>query len=114
MTTPITPMRYRPDAKGLERWLGSLEAAVMAEVWARRLPFTVKQVWHALAERQLAYTTIMTTVHRLYEKGLLSRDDTPHPNNAQVYRAACTQTEFIELQECAIVASLERTRERGA
>mgnify|MGYP005610500295 CR=1 FL=1 len=30
---PIPIMRFRPDADGLERWLGPLEAAIMEVVY---------------------------------------------------------------------------------
>jgi predicted transcriptional regulator len=54
--------------------LGPLEHAVMRIVWAYAAPITVKQVHEALsADRAVAYTTVMTTMVRLAEKGLLTR-----------------------------------------
>ncbi|MAS35479.1 MAG: hypothetical protein CL610_15820 [Anaerolineaceae bacterium] len=50
------------NAKGLEKFLGELELAVMNVVWDRQ-PVTVSDVLvvlHQEEERQLAYTTIMT------------------------------------------------------
>lgn len=111
MSTPIQPMRYRPTAEGLERWFGPLEAAVMAEAWAGRGPRTVKQIWRALAGRELSYTTVMTTMFRLVDKGLLSRAR-PLGGVAHLYAPTCSKAEFVELQTRAIVASLES--ERGA
>ena len=53
--------------------LGPLEAEVMDIVWDRR-EATVRDVHRALADkRRIAYTTVMTTMGRLTEKGLLKR-----------------------------------------
>jgi predicted transcriptional regulator len=51
--------------------LGRLEAAVMDVVWDRG-ECSVREVAARLA-RPLAYTTVMTTLDRLYKKGLLAR-----------------------------------------
>jgi predicted transcriptional regulator len=51
--------------------LGSLESQLMERVWARG-EVTVRDLHAELASR-LAYTTIMTTLDRLYKKGLLDR-----------------------------------------
>ncbi len=58
--------------------LGPLEAEVMEIVWDRR-EATVRDVHGALAEkRTIAYTTVMTTMGRLTEKGILRRlEDQP-------------------------------------
>jgi predicted transcriptional regulator len=54
--------------------LGPLEHAVMRVVWAYAAPITVKHVFEALsADRDVAYTTVMTTMVRLAEKGMLTR-----------------------------------------
>jgi predicted transcriptional regulator len=51
--------------------LGHLEIAVMEILW-KRGESNVHQVAQSL-ERPLAYTTVMTTLDRLYKKGLLER-----------------------------------------
>lgn len=51
--------------------LGRLESQVMELVWSRG-EGSVHDVMRAL-ERPLAYTTVMTTLDRLYKKGLLAR-----------------------------------------
>ena len=51
--------------------LGKLEAEVMTVVWASG-ECSVRQVMSRLPERT-AYTTVMTTLVRLFEKGLLGR-----------------------------------------
>jgi predicted transcriptional regulator len=51
--------------------LGHLEIEVMEILWTRG-PGNVREVAERLA-RPLAYTTVMTTLDRLYKKGLLER-----------------------------------------
>src|ERR1700758_3230716 len=61
--------------------LGELDRAVMDHLWASREPETVRQVHEALpAQRELAYTTIMTVLQRLAKKNLVvqHRDDRAH------------------------------------
>ena len=45
----------------------------MNVVWSYDGPVTVRQVHTILAFRGLAYTTVMTTMDRLAEKGILTR-----------------------------------------
>ena len=53
--------------------LTPLELDIMQAVW-RRSPITVKDVQIAIHDdRPLAYTTVMTVMHRLYLKGFLDR-----------------------------------------
>lgn len=58
-----------PEA-GLEQ-LGSLESELMERIWARG-EISVRDL-HAELSQRLAYTTIMTTLDRLFKKGLLHR-----------------------------------------
>src|SRR6266404_5148784 len=59
--------RPSPASSGL----GHLEMTVMEILWARG-ESNVRDVVHKL-ERPLAYTTVMTTLDRLFKKGLLDR-----------------------------------------
>lgn len=59
-----------------ETGLGRLEAEVMGHVWAAGGPVTVRQLVERLNQgraKPLAYTTVMTVMSRLAEKGALSR-----------------------------------------
>jgi predicted transcriptional regulator len=51
---------------------GELESAVLAVLWAAGEPLTSAQVLAAL-DADLAYTTVMTTLARLHEKGSARR-----------------------------------------
>ncbi|WP_436520065.1 BlaI/MecI/CopY family transcriptional regulator [Actinoplanes sp. HUAS TT8] len=54
--------------------LGGLEREVMDQLWASHVPLTVRQVYLGiLADRDLAYTTVMTVLDRLAKKKLVVR-----------------------------------------
>ncbi|MFA5710905.1 BlaI/MecI/CopY family transcriptional regulator [Mycolicibacterium sp.] len=54
---------------------GDLEAVVMDSLWSRSEPATVRNVHDELsAQRQIAYTTVMSTMDNLFRKGWLVRD----------------------------------------
>src|SRR5690349_7256712 len=61
---------FDPWKKGLRKILGDLEADVMEAIWALGQA-TVHDVHQRLADanRELAYTTVMTVMSRLAEKG---------------------------------------------
>jgi predicted transcriptional regulator len=63
---------FRRPRAALESALGRLERAVLEALWARAGGTTVRGLRDALGGR-LAYTTLMTTLDRLYKKGLLER-----------------------------------------
>lgn len=57
------------------RGFGDLEAVVMDVLWSRSEPSTVRSVHDELAaRRQIAYTTVMSTMDNLFRKGWLSRE----------------------------------------
>ncbi len=67
--------QYNIEGKALEAFLGPLEANVMDAIWAsKNTPVTVREVYEALRRtKDLAYTTVMSTMDRLFEKNLLDR-----------------------------------------
>ncbi len=63
----------RHGHRSLDAPFGPLEADIMEVLW-RKSPATPSDVREALASRRkLAYTTVMTVLSRLHEKGFLSR-----------------------------------------
>ena len=59
------------------RGFGELEAVVMDRIWDRdpRTSTTVRDVFDQLvAERNIAYTTVMSTMDNLHTKGWLTRE----------------------------------------
>lgn len=68
------PSGYRPDSKDLEAILGPLEANVLNAVYEMGKPIRVREVYEKLkGERKIAYTTVMSTMNALFEKGILDR-----------------------------------------
>ena len=87
------------DGDPLDGALGRLEREVLEVVW-RSEKATVRDVLASLT-RVAAYTTIMTTLDRLFKKGLLQR---AREGRAFVYRAAFTRQEM----ETAVTSGLLR------
>ncbi|MBD3932192.1 BlaI/MecI/CopY family transcriptional regulator [Streptomyces chumphonensis] len=59
----------------MPRRLGELEDAVMTRVWQWNRPVTVREVLEDLrGERRIAYTTVMTVMDNLHQKGWLRRE----------------------------------------
>lgn len=87
--------RLRPGKKGLELRLHELEAAVMDVVWAKGLEsFAVADVLAELERsREIAYTTVMTTLARLHDKGLLRRE---REGKRYLYCARLSREQFLE------------------
>jgi predicted transcriptional regulator len=66
-------MANRPEAAKV---LGPLEADAMNVLWAGQAPMSVRDVMQRLNEGRLeplAYTTVMTVLTRLADKGVLAR-----------------------------------------
>jgi predicted transcriptional regulator len=83
--------QFKPDANGPESVLGDLETAVMESAWALR-EFGIKDIHDALKDRGIAYTTVQTTIERLYRKGLLGRQGR---GRSFVYSPAVNREEFL-------------------
>ena len=88
---------FYPQMKGINRALGELESKVMECLWSAP-GSSVKGIWERLSsersERPLAYTTIMTTMDRLYQKGLLQRVKV---GKAFLYEPRFSREEFEEI-----------------
>jgi predicted transcriptional regulator len=79
--------------------LGPLELELMHILWLRG-ESNVREVTSRL-DRSLAYTTVMTTLDRLYKKGLLDRR---MPDRAFVYSPKFSQAEWERQRAESIVA----------
>ncbi|MEV0768562.1 BlaI/MecI/CopY family transcriptional regulator [Nocardia salmonicida] len=54
---------------------GELEAVVMDTVWSAGEPVSVRRVLEVISDdREIAYTTVMTTMDNLHRKGWLDRE----------------------------------------
>lgn len=64
---------FKPREQGLRKVLGDLEAKVMDIIWLKG-QVSVRDVYREmLKDREIAYTTVMTTMARLAKKRLLVR-----------------------------------------
>lgn len=77
----------------LVRVFGDLETVVMAQLWAADGQGTVREVVDQLrADREVAYTTVLSTMENLYRKGHLRRE---REGKAFRYRTTLSHTEHI-------------------
>jgi|HubBroStandDraft_4_1064222.scaffolds.fasta_scaffold101808_2 predicted transcriptional regulator len=77
---------FQPRPAGL----GPLETRVLEELWGHDRALTVRHVHVAFPE--LAYTTLMTTLDRLYRKGVLVRR---RRGRAFAYQPRCSRHELL-------------------
>ncbi|MFQ5738730.1 MAG: BlaI/MecI/CopY family transcriptional regulator [Acidobacteriota bacterium] len=105
MAGRISRISFDPRKKGLKRVLGELESQIMEILWSLS-EATVRQVHARLQERRkIAYTTVMTVMSRLAEKGLLERRK---EGNAYVYQPLSSRREFTHSVVGSVIASLIR------
>lgn len=90
MKTPRFLLRgFRRPAEVASLALGKLEREVLEQTW-RRGEVAVRDIYLAFEER-IAYTTLMTTLDRLYKKRILARRK---DGRAFLYSAAVSREEF--------------------
>ena len=75
-------MARRPD--------GALESDILAVLWAAKGPLTPGEVRDALGT-ELAYTTVMTVLGRLFDKGMVQRQPR---GRAFAYRPSQSESEL--------------------
>jgi len=92
---------FKSSRELLERSLGVLEREVMGLAWERP-EITVRECCDRLGSG-VAYTTVMTTMDRLFKKGLLARRK---DGRAFVYRAVATKSELEGAVATELVHSL--------
>jgi predicted transcriptional regulator len=87
--------RLRHGKTGIRARLHDLEAEVMDVVWSQNLEhFAVGDVLRVLElRREIAYTTVMTTLGRLHDKGLLRRKK---EGKRYVYSPRLTREGFLQ------------------
>ena len=87
----ITLRGFMPGADGAGHVLGELQTAVMELLW-REPRLTVNEVEQRLQRsREIAHTTVLTTLDRMHRKGYLTR---AKEGKAFVYAPRYTREEF--------------------
>lgn len=98
-------IRIRTEKFGIRAWLFDLEADIMELAWDCG-QVSVSDVHEALeADREIAYTTVMTTMGRLHEKGLLVRE---RDGRRYLYTPAMTRDAFLQEMAAEVFDSLEQ------
>ena len=77
--------------QGERRAFGELEGEVLAALWAAPGPLVPAEVQSAVGG-DLAYTTVMTILVRLHEKGLIERQKS---GRAFAYRPVVTENDVV-------------------
>lgn len=86
--------------------LGGLEELILEALWKRGTG-TVGEVVGAISKkRDLAYTTVLTVMTRMIDKGYLSRKELP--NGRYLYRPAYSREEFYAKTSRALFSQLVR------
>lgn len=101
----VKGIRIRPEKQGLRATLHDLQADVMEVIWSRGWEtFTVADVHDQLAlGREIAYTTVMTTIHRLHEMELLRRE---RDGKRHIYRPSMSRNAFYRETAREVLLSL--------
>lgn len=85
--------------------LGELEAAILGVLWDDANKLSVRRVQEGLAREQtLAYTTVMTVLDRLFDKGLVAREK---DGKAFVYWPMLTREAYLGGQAARMLTELE-------
>lgn len=87
---------FRFNQEGLRKFMGDLEVEIMELVWKKANPtVTVRDIYELLRQRRpIAYTTVMTTMVRLAEKGILKIVD--KAGLANCYVPEQSRDEFVQ------------------
>ncbi len=97
------PIHFNPAREGLSKALGPLEAEIMQILW-QEAHSSVRQIHALLAQqRTIAYTTVLTTMRRLVDKGFLKRE---RAGNADIYRPALSQEDLVQMVVQQVLESL--------
>ena len=106
-------IQIRPGKEGTQVTLHDLEADVMDVVWSREWEeFAVRDVLEVLeGEREIAYTTVMTTVKRLFDKGLLDREK---DGRRYLYSPVLDREEFHAQMAIEVMKSLPESGREAA
>jgi predicted transcriptional regulator len=103
MRSPFLFWGFKSSGEILEKSLGALERDIMSVCWEQ--PETTVRDVCARLNSVVAYTTAMTTMDRLFKKGLLSRQKN---GRAFVYSPTVTRDELQSVVATELVHSLLR------
>ena len=96
---------FDPDGSGLTVFLGPTEARLMELCWKHRSLTVKKAVYHLGGSDKQAYTTVMTVMSRLADKGILKRRK---EGRSFVYEPAIEREPFIAGRVKLVSSCLKR------
>jgi len=89
------------------RRVGDLESEILEVLWSARARLTGREVWERLGDETRAYTTVMTVLGRLVEKGLVERTE---QEKSHLYRAAGDRDELTAQAIRSLLSSTAHPR----
>jgi predicted transcriptional regulator len=97
--------QLRPAEHGSRKALFDLESEIMEVVWNHNARRVLVRDVHAILERRraIAYTTVMTTMDRLWKKGVLERES---QGKAYAYWARLSREAFHRQVAAQVIDSL--------
>jgi predicted transcriptional regulator len=82
---------FRPSSQGVKQVLGELEAEVMKLLWEQPDQTVVEVEERLRRKREIAHTTVLTTLDRMHRKGYLIREK---HGKAFIYSPRYSREEF--------------------
>jgi predicted transcriptional regulator len=86
------------------RRVGGLESEILEYLWPATGWLTGREVWEGLGDTSRAYTTVMTVLGRLVEKGLVERVE---EGRGHLYRAAGDRDQLTAQAIRSLLAATE-------
>jgi predicted transcriptional regulator len=87
------------------RSLGSLEGQIMEIIWEAKEPIKGRTVYEEiLPKRPIAYTTVMTVLERLTQKGFIKKELAQ--DRAYVFQAALSRHRYVQESSKAVLLEL--------
>lgn len=94
---------FKPGARGASHVLGDLESAVMEVLWSKPGQTVIEVEERLRQKREIAHTTVLTTLDRMYRKGYLRREKQA---KAFVYSPCYTRNEFERTMAQEVLGAL--------
>ena len=94
---------FRPGARGAGHVLGELESAVMETLWTKPQQTVIDVEERLRSKRDIAHTTVLTTLDRMHRKGYLTRDKQA---KAFVYSPRYTRNDFERMMAQQVLGAL--------
>ncbi len=98
------PLPFLSKKKGLNGFLGELESRVMDVLWSVGARSGREVHFEILKKKKVAYTTTLTILGRLADKGFILKDHDPETGRI-IFSPSLTRKEFEELAAGQLIQS---------